>query len=276
MCAVRSNAERNLTERIVASARQLAGEQTAVDVRIGLNYTAVLLADGYCGVAMTNPGGMPDEADDCCRSELALRPLGGRPAVELLELLRSSRTVERAVGLACANALGNRPGAADQNGDVLDFLDLRPQDTVGMVGFFRPMLDELNRRVSRLKIFEQIEQPQGELLPTRLAPQLLPECQVALISATTIVNNTLEKLLQSCGNCRQVVLLGASTPLAPEAFAATPVTHLCGVQVTNAAAVLTIVSEGDGMRRFRKHVRKVCVTRKHAEPHREGAKNDNR
>jgi len=277
MCAVPLNAEQSLGARIAAAARQAAGDQPAVHVRIGLNYTAVLLADGSCGVAMTNPGGPgADAAGDCCSAAPRLRPLGGRPAAQLLELLESPLVVERAVGLACANALLNRPGSRDRAGDALELIDLRPQDRVGMVGCFWPMLDALRGRVSRLQIFEQIAEPDGDLLPARQAPEMLPQCQVALITATTIVNGTLEDLLRACSGCRQVVLLGASTPLAPRAFAGTPVSHLCGVQVTDAAQVLTIVSEGDGMRRFKGHVKKVCVAIAGDEPTQRGPNHDSK
>lgn len=54
-------------------------------------------------------------------------------------------------------------------------------------------------------------------------------------------------------------MLGASTPLRAEAFAATNVTMLSGVVVTAPAEVLRVVSEGGGMRQFRPHVLKVTV-----------------
>jgi hypothetical protein len=41
----------------------------------------------------------------------------------------------------------------------------------------------------------------------------LPRCQVALLTSTSIINHTLENLLNAAHSCRDVTLLGASTPL---------------------------------------------------------------
>jgi uncharacterized protein (DUF4213/DUF364 family) len=57
----------------------------------------------------------------------------------------------------------------------------------------------------------------------------------------------------------EVALLGASTPLVPDAFDGAAVTMLSGVVVTAPDEVLRIVSEGGGMRQFGPHVRKVTV-----------------
>ena len=87
----------------------------------------------------------------------------------------------------------------------------------------------------------------------------LPRCQVALITATSIINHTLDGLLDAARGCRQVALLGASTPLLAEAFSTARVTMLSGVVVTAAEEVLRVVSEGGGMRQFSPHVRKVTM-----------------
>jgi uncharacterized protein (DUF4213/DUF364 family) len=223
------------------------------DVRIGLGYTALKLQDGSAGVALT----FRHEAGCGCAVFDGLTPLAGRPASHLLPLLASPDPIQSAVGLACANALVNRPGVNQEDGDILDLLELRPSDHVGMVGHFGPLVESVRRRAENLTIFERIERPQGDLLPQKYATEVLPGCQVALITATTIINHTLDPLLVAAGDCREVVILGASTPLLPEAFAGTPVTLLSGVLIAEPGQVLRIVSEGGGMRQFKSHVRKV-------------------
>ncbi len=58
--------------------------------------------------------------------------------------------------------------------------------------------------------------------------KLLPECDVVIISGTTMINQTLEELLDWCQNAREIVLVGSSTPMYPEAFKDTGVTVLAG------------------------------------------------
>jgi uncharacterized protein (DUF4213/DUF364 family) len=228
-------------------------DERVLDVRIGLGYTAVQLADGSTGVALT----FHRDSGGGCTVFKGLRPLAGNAASELLDLLPSADPIEAAVGLACANALANRPGGEYLDGDVLGHLDLSPRDHVGMVGHFGPLVGPVRKKVRSLTVFEQIEEPVGALRPAKEAAKVLPECQVALITATSIINHSMDDLLQASGNCRVVAVLGASTPLLPGVFAGTPVSLLSGVVVTDPQAVLRIVSEGGGMRFFKPHIRKV-------------------
>lgn len=107
------------------------------------------------------------------------------------------------------------------------------------------------------RIFEQVSEREGDLLPEEDAYSLLPGCGVALITSTSIVNQTIDRLLAAAQNCREVVLLGASTPLVPEPFAGTSVTLLSGVIVLEPEEILRRVSEAGGTRSFKDHVRKV-------------------
>jgi uncharacterized protein (DUF4213/DUF364 family) len=58
-------------------------------------------------------------------------------------------------------------------------------------------------------------------------------------------------------SCREVAIIGASTPMLPDAFSATNVTLLSGVVVEEPKEVLRVVSEGGGMRQFKPYIRKV-------------------
>jgi uncharacterized protein len=246
---------RYIADKIIESVRSLAIDQMAADVRIGLGYTAVQLSDGGCGTALT----FRHESGGGCSVFVGMRPLANRPASDLIPLLHSGDPVEAAVGLACANALANRIDGACSDGDILDTVDMRSTDRVAMVGHFGPLVEGVKKRASSLTIFERIEAPQGDLRPVAEACQEIPNCDVALITGTSIINHTLDALLKLCGNCREVVVLGASTPLLPEAFAGTPVNLLSGIAITDGAGILKTVSEGGGMRFFKPYIQKVNV-----------------
>jgi len=82
---------------------------------------------------------------------------------------------------------------------------------------------------------------------------------VAVITSTSILNHTVDAILNAARTCREVVLLGASTPILPEVFTDTPVKILSGVVVTDTEKIMRIVSEGGGMRLFKNYIRKVNV-----------------
>jgi uncharacterized protein (DUF4213/DUF364 family) len=244
-----------ISSRIAADMAAPARDARVADVRIGLGYTAIMLTDDRVGVAFT----FRDEAKGGCSVFHGLRPLSGRSAFDLLALLGSSDPIEAGVGLACANALANRPDEGLLEGNILDHLDLRPIDHVGMVGYFGPLIKPLREQARSLTVFEKIKEPRGEIRPTEEANEVLPHCQVALISATAIINHTIDDILRLVGGCREVAVLGASTPMLPEVFSIANVTLLSGVVVKDATDVLRVVSEGGGMRQFSPYVRKVSL-----------------
>jgi len=235
----------------------LARDDGAVvsDVRIGLGYTGVMLEGNRGGVAYT----FREETKGGCSVFRRLRPLSGRHSSELLALLPSDDPIEAAVGLACANALVNVEDARYQDGDILKHLDLRPDDHVGMVGHFGPLVEPIEGKVRTLTVFERVRQPSGRIRPAEETEDTLPQCQVALITATSIINHSIDNLLEAAGKCREVVVLGASTPLMSEAFWEGRVSLLSGVVVREPREILRIVSEGGGMRYFGPHIGKVCL-----------------
>jgi uncharacterized protein (DUF4213/DUF364 family) len=243
----------HLQDRIKAAALPLAKRRHVADVRIGLGYIAVLLDNGNAGLAYT----FLDEATGGCSVYRNIRPLAGRPAEDLLELFTAGGHIEAALALATANALFNRPERVYQPGDILEHLRIGPEDHVGMVGHFGPLVPAIRKQAATLHIFEQIALPQGRLLPVAAAEDLLPGCQVALLTSTAFINATADHLLELAGGCREVVFLGASTPLCMDVFKDTGVTLLSGVTVANSGAILQIVSEGGGMRYFKGAIDKV-------------------
>lgn len=241
--------------RIMNNLSDAARLERIADVRIGLGYTAVMLADDSVGVAFT----FSHQAQGGCAIFNGLRPLVNRPASDLLALLPSPDRIEAAVGLACANALINRDRPDYLDGDILDYLQIRPEDHVGMVGHFGPLVSTVEQRARKLTIFEQVTHASEKIRPAAEAEQTLGQCQMALITATSIINHTIAGLLKAARGCREVAILGASTPLLPEAFAGEKVTMLSGVVVQKTAPVLQIVSESGGMHQFRPHLRKVTL-----------------
>ena len=255
----------NTTERILAELAE--GKPLPVArVCVGRKYTAVVLGDGSVGVALTQ---LPEDLG-CC-DEQALSP-GDRlnaeavlqgvadevadlhTTTELLPLLSSSDPVRAAVALACVNALANREDVELLDGDILDHLEIRPSDTVGMVGLFRPLLSGLRSTVGTLHIFER--RGGDGLLPADEAVRMLPSCDVALITAATISNGTVDRLLEAASSCREVVLLGASTPFLPLVFKDSPVSWLSGSVVAGREQTLRVVAEGGGRREFNPFLKK--------------------
>ena len=270
-CAGKADSTANmLNNHLMGEARK----RTTLQAVAGGRFCAVMLDDGGVGVANL----CPDECGQPSRRVWCSLPQPGTSATDALATLFSPE--HSAVGLATANALANRFageanalhrsstcrgserwGQANIGSDLLDVLELKPGDHVGMVGCFSPMVEGIRQRVQRLSIFERGPRLTADLLPEGRAAEVLPECSVALITATTIINGTIDELLVAAQGCREVVLLGPSTPLVPEMFEAWSgrVTLLAGVVVTNAEELLRTVTRDGGTRDFKNSVAKVNV-----------------
>jgi uncharacterized protein len=233
----------------------VAPEQRLADVRIGPRYTAAMLDDGNVGVAYT----FREEAAADSSIFVGRRSLVGRTTAEILEYLQSDEGAERTVGLAVANALANRRGAGQHEGDVLHVLSVGFLDRVGMVGYFGPLVAPLEKRVRELVIFERDAARSERVLPAEEALLELPRCDVAVITSTALIMGGLDPLLEAAAGCREIALVGASTPLVPSVFAPLGVTLLSGITVNDGPGILQIVSEGGGMGLFGERVRKVNV-----------------
>jgi uncharacterized protein (DUF4213/DUF364 family) len=241
--------------RIREIVEKTAGSRRIEDVRVGLTYTAVGLDNGGAGVAYT----FKDERFRGCSVFSGIRPLTGKLVAELSALVESNHKIESALGLAIANAVMNVTPQKGLSGDVLEVIEFHPTDKVAMIGAFGPLIPILKRKVQRLDVFEEKPDLSAGAAPAAEALRKLSDYDVALISSTTIINNTVEGLLEAASRCRETVLLGPSTPLVPEIFRDTPITCLSGMTVEDRTGIFRVVSEGGGTRLFQPYVKKWNV-----------------
>ena len=243
--------QNEISERLVELLRKEAEDETVQDVRIGLGFCAVRLKSGLIGLAAI----LRDEIEEGCTVFPQAGTLSERPLPDLLEmLLVSGSVVKRALGLAAANAMlsGHEHESPDRS-DTLELLKLKKDDRVAMVGLFKPLIPKIKKITPFLTVIER-DVSSGEAVSLENGKKALKECDVAFISATTILNDTLEQTLNLLGEPRKVTLLGPSTPLKKEIFSGTPVNHLAGSLVKEPEKVLQIVSEGGGTMVMRPHL----------------------
>jgi uncharacterized protein (DUF4213/DUF364 family) len=227
---------------LVEQSRRFAVE----DVRIGASYVAVVLTGGRIGVAarLKEFAGTQIEIP---RSEIC-----GKRAEALLEDLVSGKgAIERALALAAANALIH-PDIPGREEDTIGLLKLRPGERVAMVGLFRPIVPRIRSTGVLLSVIERDTSEKERR-------ESLEACDVAIVTATTLLNGTLERVLSGLGRPRHVALIGPSTPLCEEIFRGTPVTHLGGSAIVDAAGLLRVVSEGGGTPDMRPCLRYVNI-----------------
>lgn len=246
-----------VTQRIINSMLPYAESLTVTDLRIGLIYTSVRLSNGNCGVAWTARG----DPSGCIHLSEA-GTFTGRPAKALLELIEDkTNPVFRTIGLATANALNAAIPLEDTSReDILDIIDIKSHEHVVMIGFFAPLVPRIRKTGCSLDIVELNSDKPGTVSPEEGRP-LLANCDVAILTGTSIVTNTQDELLADLGNPRAAVILGPSSFMYPDVYKDTLITHIAGSRVIDSAAVEKIISEGGGTRTLKKHMsfETVCV-----------------
>jgi len=244
-----------IADRIKTYIKDHCEEKRVADVRMGLGYTGVFLEGGGCGVAFTFKEGL----DHGCSVFSGKRPLVGKSSHELVDYVGSLSLLESALGLSTVNALVNSSRTVQAEGDVMDMLQWRKEDRVGMVGYFGPLLRPLREKVKELVIFEMDEDREEGVFPAQDAYTELPRCDVAILTSTSLINGTADGLLEAAQGCREVILLGASTPFLSDVFEPLGVTLLSGIVVLDVPSLLRTISEGGGMGYFGETVQKTTM-----------------
>ncbi|UCF97577.1 MAG: DUF364 domain-containing protein [Spirochaetaceae bacterium] len=242
-----------IAETIIQIMKSKADQFTLKRVQVGLIYSAVELNNLATGVAYTFPKG------EHCGMGGRSKPLAGRTASEIITFLAGRNLVLSSLALATVNALlaTNPLPQGAERGDALEKIGIRKGDRVCMVGCFFPIMETLRKKEITVTAVDEIPKP-GSGLPEEVE-NVLPNSQVAIFTATSIINNTLDHLLQLAHACREVALLGPSTPLLKESFTDTPITCLSGVRIMESEKVLQIISEGGGFKDFKRYCRKVNI-----------------
>jgi uncharacterized protein len=244
-----------ITSSLYDSLVETSTRETVQTLSIGIGYTAVCTERGGIGVAYT-----PVEGTSGCSAMGRDEEYEGRPAVLLLEQLKSPSSLRRAMGLALANALVHNEAMnlpEDwSNRLFLEQLKVGQGTRVAMVGCIKPLVDRLEGLGGEVEVVDE-----GKHIGTqeRFRACLEEWADILIMTSTTIINGSAEALLQLVRPGVKVALIGPSTPLFPAAFAGLPVHILAGTVPLDREATLRAVRHGHGTPVLQRFGRKVCI-----------------
>jgi uncharacterized protein (DUF4213/DUF364 family) len=240
----------------------------AKNVCIGLGYTAVQLENGYLGLCAT----LPSELNlELCSLQLDSGRLAGSLLFDLAKLAGSWIQAESSVGLAAMNAASQMlfkhraENYEVSKGNIMSELKVKSSDRVVMVGNIKPIASFLKDRVGELFILERNPQFRAGNLPDTACEEYLPKADVVIITASTLLNGTIDRLLELPRRAREIILVGPTSPITPEPLFNHGVTLVGGVQVLSSDAALRIVMEGGGAKQLREACQLINVRYKRGE-----------
>ncbi|MBR0040305.1 MAG: DUF364 domain-containing protein [Oscillospiraceae bacterium] len=179
----------------------------------------------------------------------SIRPLF--PKIEGLTLREAASAVkswnleEAGLGLAAANAFYNTPEHVETLGvgvsmDVFytDGIELKDR-TVGIIGH---MNGPRGLREQARAVYTLERAPQEGDYPDSACDYLLPQCDLVLVTGSSLVNKTLPHLLELCEKAT-VILTGPSVPLCP-ALLDFGIDRIAGMAIADRAAIRERVEKG--------------------------------
>lgn len=234
-------------------------------VYVGVHWTMV--CSRRCGLAATMT------ATEAPHGSYRVRDVGRlhtKSAQELATWLTSANPLEASIGLAAYNSLLSLEGLPFQELNAAEVLKHRGAGrNVAIIGHF-PFVNDLRPLARNLWVLER--HPALGDLPASAAPEVLPNAEVIAITATTLINHTLEDLLALCPPQAWMMLLGPSTPLTPRLFEF-GFAMLSGARVEDEAAALLTIQQGAAFPQVQ-GVRLLTLSRENvnSDPHGSGVK----
>lgn len=234
------------------SSQQMEGLKVE-DLRVGLGYTAVKNSAGGTGLAYV----LRDRLIQGCSQLDHAGEYIGKDLSDIANMFMDHHNpLKASLGLAAINSVSPRGDESFSSGDILDVLEIKKGDWVGMVGHFAPLVNQIHKVTPHLFVIE--DKPEyrknGQF---RVFNEILSNCDVMIITATTLINKSLEDIIKKTKKARRRAILGPSAPLFKDFYKDLGIDVVSGMIVEDADRVLNIISQGGGTRHFKKYSRKV-------------------
>jgi uncharacterized protein (DUF4213/DUF364 family) len=242
-------------ERLSGDAASLTVERAVV----GLFFTGVKLSNGVGGVCYTPVKDIPTAV--CCPTSAGriFDPVGvaGTPVGEILPALGSEEPIKTAVAIATLNALSATCWNAGLTGeseieigiDAQDRVRMPAGSSVAVVGALVPTLRALKQRGGTWWVIEQdprtLKPDEMEhYVPADRGTRVLGEADVLVVTGVTLINHTLEGILDAARPGAEIAVMGPTVSCLPEPLFEKGVTLTGGVWVRKPDELLGVLAAG--------------------------------
>ena len=244
---------------IMAGLGRVAEEATVERVVVGIFFTGVKLSTGTGGLCFTPVKELPEAV--CCPSSAGRirdpRKMKGARVVDLLDDLDSREPLRRAIAIAVLNALSatcwerGGPFTYEMRArtDAQDLIPLTTDREVTVIGALGPVLQKLKKRGGTWWVVEQDprtlrEEEMGHYVPVGRADEVIGRADILVITGVTLLNHTLEGILQKAGKGADIYVMGPTAGMLPGPLFARGVRVVGGVRVKRPDEVLDVLAAG--------------------------------
>ncbi len=251
-----------IMKKVLAYAEPFLAGKTVSDLVVGISLIGCQLSDGNVGVSYV----LREEISCGCSNFPFAQEVIGKAATEIAGwVISGENALQRAIGTSVLTAASCAQQLPDDNIEDMPFgIEMKSDDVVGMVGFIKPLAAQISKSVKKLIIFDKamsLDQDNELLYGMEKQPELLPQCDIVILSGTTTINGTIDYLLQLCPNAREIVMVGPSTPMFPQGWQDTPVTRLAGScwDKEHKEEIFKLISLGGGIKPLKEYMFKKAI-----------------
>ena len=178
----------------------------------------------------------------------------GRNPVELARYCAGDDEADCSLGLAAINAITRHvyrladftPRDAP---DSMGILDIAAADHVGMVGYFPSLVNRLRNDGIRLTVIEKKPQfhKRQENFLVSADVQELEVCNKVMITASTLLNNSIDEVLKYSRRAQKRVMLGPTAGFFPDPLFARGISAIGGSEIRSAQQARQRLSANQGL-----------------------------
>jgi len=243
---------------------------TISDVRVGIYLTVVRLSDGSLGTSAT----LADDQPFCSKrnrnfGDFTPLKIRGQKVMAIMEskkdiaLLLSLRMAVLSAISSKVISSGSYNILEDQ--DPLQLINLDADKTITVVGAFHSYIRKISETANHLFVLELNEEAlpleyKKFFVPAREFKTILPDSDIVIITGQTLVNKTIDQLLEAIVPGTQVIVTGPSSSILPDILFENKVSIIGAVRITKPEILFDIVGEGGtGYHLFEYCAQKICI-----------------
>ena len=211
----------------------------------------IVLEDGSAGLYYAWMG----QQQQGMYERFPVNTLIGQSPAALAKLFESDDEAECSIGMAAINAITQwlfrqSDYSPDTAGNSMGELDIIPGDRVGMVGYFSSLIKQLQQRNVHVTVIEKKTQFVGEQdnVNVTLDPGELEKCNKIICTAATLLNNSIDDILQHTGNAEKIVVVGPTAGFFPDPLFQRGVTAVGGTGITDVDLTINNLKNDKGLK----------------------------
>ncbi|MFW9969543.1 MAG: Rossmann-like domain-containing protein [Candidatus Odinarchaeota archaeon] len=241
---------------------------------IGLGYTGVEVSayayEPFLGLASTLPSII--NATECNKMNFAGK-LTEKPLNELLNWSFEPPSLKKIIGIASLNGVSQHilqimNPYKKLNVNLIDGLEINKKTVVNFIGLIRPLIRKVSKLTQKITIVENSLSISSEFNNFNVKQninQLKEEelfCDILFCTGTTLVNDTLEPILNKFKRkSQEIILIGPTASIIPDILFDQGIDIVGGMKILNSEATLQILQEGGGTKLFKKFGKKYNLLR---------------